>query len=68
MAPLFKNIEEKSTGSNYHLVSLLSVVIKILEKLANNTLVDHFEKCGLLRFLLWFQVFSFDCRSYNSCI
>ena len=67
MVPL-RILRRRSTGSNYHLVSLLSVIIKIFEKLVNNKLVDHFEKCGLLRFLLWFQVFSFKCRSYDSCI
>ena len=46
MVPL-RILRRRSTGSNYHLVSLLSVIIKIFEKLVNNKLVDHFEKCGL---------------------
>ena len=32
---------------NYHPVSLLSVVSKVFEKLANNRIVDHLEKCDL---------------------
>ena len=44
--PLFKNAGERSTAKNYHPVSLLSVVSKVFEKLANNRIVDHLEKCG----------------------
>ena len=47
MAPVFKNVGEMSTAKNYHPVSLLSVVIKVYEKLVNNMIVDHLEKCGL---------------------
>ena len=35
------------TAKDYHPVSLLSVVSKVFEKLANNRIVDHLEKCGL---------------------
>ena len=35
----FKNDEEKSTAKNYRLVSLLSVVRKVFEKLVNNRIV-----------------------------
>ena len=45
--PVFKNVGEKCTTKNYHLVSLLSEVSKIFEKLVNNRLVDHLEKCRL---------------------
>ena len=38
---------EKSTPKNYCSVSLLSVVTKVFEKLVNNRIVDHLEKCGL---------------------
>ena len=34
-------------GKNYRPVSLLSVVSKVFDKLANNKIVDHLEKCGL---------------------
>ena len=47
MVPVFKNVGEMSTAKNYHLVSLLSVVSKVFEKLGNNRIVDHLEKCGL---------------------
>ena len=47
MVPVFKNVEERSTAKNYHPVSLLSVVSKVLKKLVNNRIVDHLDKCGL---------------------
>ena len=47
MVPVFKNVGERSTPKNYHPVSLLSVVSKVFEKLVNNRIVDHLEKCGL---------------------
>ena len=31
---------------NYRSASLLSVVSKVFEKLVNNRIVDHLEKCG----------------------
>ena len=34
------------TAKNYRSVSLLSVVSKVFEKLVNNTIVNHLEKCG----------------------
>ena len=37
-----------STAKNHHPVSLLSLVSKVFEKLVNNRIVDHVEKCGLL--------------------
>ena len=46
MVPVFKNVEERFTAKNYLPVSLLSVVSKVLEKLVNNRIVDHLEKCG----------------------
>ena len=46
MIPVFKNVGERSTAKNYHTVSLLFVVSKVFEKLANNRKVDHLEKCG----------------------
>ena len=44
---VFKNVGERSTAKNYRPVSLLSVVSKVFEKLVNNGIVDHLEKCGL---------------------
>ena len=47
MVPAFKNVRERSSAKNYYSVSLLSVVSKIFEKLANNRIVDHLVKCDL---------------------
>ena len=60
VVPVFKNIGEKSTAKNYHPVSLLSVVSKVFEKLVNNRIVDHLEKCGL------FSDFQYGFRSSRS--
>ena len=57
MVPEFKNAGERSTTKNYYPVSLLSVVSKVFEKLVNNMLVDHPEKCSL------FSGFQYDFRS-----
>ena len=46
--PVFKNVRERFTAKNYCLVSLLSVVSKVFEKLVNNRIVDHLEKCFLI--------------------
>ena len=48
MVPVFKNVGERSAAKNYLPVSLLSVVSKFFEKLVNNRIVDHLEKCSLL--------------------
>ena len=47
MVHVFKNVGERSTAKNYRPVSLLSVVSKVFEKLGNNRIVDHLEKCCL---------------------
>ena len=57
VVPVFKNVGERSTAKNYHPVSLLSVVSKVFEKLVNNRIVDHLEKCGL------FSDFQYGFRS-----
>ena len=46
---LFKyfSLGEISTTKKYHPVSPLSVVSEVFEKLVNNRLVNHLEKCGL---------------------
>ena len=38
---------EGSTTADYRPASLLFVVSKVFEKLVNNRIVDHLEKCGL---------------------
>ena len=60
MVPVFKNVGERSTAKNYRPVSLLSVVSKVFEKLVNNRIVDHPEKCGL------FSNFQYGFRSSGS--
>ena len=60
VVPVFKNVGERSTAKNYHPVSLLSVVSKVFEKLVNNRIVDHLEKCGL------FSNFQYGFRSSRS--
>ena len=47
VVPVFKNVGERSTAKNCCPVSLLSLVSKVFEKLVNNTIVDHLEKCCL---------------------
>ena len=47
MVPVCKNVRSRSTATNCHLVSLLSVVSKVFEKLVNNELVDHLEKLAI---------------------
>ena len=47
VVPVFKNVGERSTAKNYHLVSLLPMVNKVFEKLLNNRIVGHLEKCAL---------------------
>ena len=46
VVPLLKNAGERSAAKNYCPVSLLSMVCKVFEKLVNNRIVDHLEKCG----------------------
>ena len=45
LVPVFKNVGERSTAKNYRPFILLFVVIKVFEKLINNRIVDHLEKC-----------------------
>ena len=45
VVPVFENVEERSATKNYYPVSLLSVVSKVFEKLVDNRIVEHLEKC-----------------------
>ena len=54
VVPVFKNAGERSISKNYCPISLLSVVTKVFQKLVNNRIVDHLEKCGL--FLIFSMV------------
>ena len=47
MILVFKNVGERPAAKSYHPVSLLAVASKVFEKLLNNRIVDHTEKCGL---------------------
>ena len=47
MVPVFKNVGQRSTTKSYRTVSRLTVVSKVFEKLGDNGIVDHLEKCGL---------------------
>ena len=47
VVPVFKKVWGKCTTKIYNLVSLLSEVSKVFEKLVNNRLADHLEKCDL---------------------
>ena len=60
VVPVFKNVGERSTAKNYYPVSLLSVLSKVFEKLVNNRIVDHLEKCDL------FSDFQYGFRSSRS--
>ena len=60
VVPIFKNVGGRSTVTDYHPVSLLSVVSKVFEKLVNSRIVDHLEKCGL------FSDFQYGFRSSRS--
>ena len=61
VVPVFnKNFGERSAAKNYCPVSLLSVVSKVFEKLVNNRIVDHLEKCDL------FSDFQYGFRSSQS--
>ena len=59
---LFKNVGERSTAKNYRPVNLLSLDSKVFEKLVNNRIVDHLEKCG------FFSDFQYGFRSSHSCV
>ena len=60
MVPVFKNVGQRSTTKSYRTVSRLTVVSKVFEKLGDNGIVDHLEKCGL------FSDFQYGFRSSRS--
>ena len=57
VVPVFKNVRERSTAKNYRPVCLFSVVSKVIEKLVNNRIVDHLQKCGLFSDFDQLQIF-----------
>ena len=60
VVPVFKNVGERSPAKNFHPASLLSVISEVFEKLVNNRISDHLEKCGL------FSDFQYGFRSSRS--
>ena len=60
VVPILNNVAEKSTARNYCPVSLLSAVSKVFEKLVNNKIFDHLDKCDL------FSDFQYDFSSSRS--
>ena len=60
VVPVFKNVGERSTAKNYCPVNLLSAAGNVFEKLVDNRIVDHLEKCGL------FSDFQYGFRSSGS--
>ena len=60
VVPVFKNVRERSTAKNYRPVRLLSVVSKVFEKLVNNRIFDHLDKC------VFFSDFQYGFRSSRS--
>ena len=69
MDPVFKNVGERSGTKNYHPVSLLSVVSKVFQKLANNRIVDHLEQCSLFSdFQYGFRFFQSTADLLTTCI
>ena len=57
---MFRKTRRLFLTKNYRLISLLSVVGKVFEKLINNGIADHLEKCGL------FSDFQYGFRSSRS--
>ena len=62
VVPVFRNVGKRSIAKNYCPVGLLSVVSKVFEKLVNNKIVDHLEKCGL------FSDFQYSFRFSRSVV
>ena len=60
MIPAFETVGERSTAKNYRPVRFLSLVSKVFEKVVNNRIIDHIEKCGL------FSDFQYGFRSFQS--
>ena len=58
VVPVF-NVGERSSAKNYLPIILLSVVSKVFEKLVNNRIVDHLDKC-------LFSDFQYGFRSSRS--
>ena len=60
LVPVFKNVGKRCAAKNYGLDCLHFVISKFLEKLVNDRVVDHLEKCDL------FSAFKYGFRSSPS--
>ena len=60
VVPILKNVGERAAANSCHPVNLLYVSSKVFEKLENNWLLDHVEKCSL------FSDFLYGFRSFQS--
>ena len=58
VVPVFRDVGLRSAAKNSRPVSLFSVVSSVFEKLLNNRIFDHLEKCGL------FSDFEYGFRSF----
>ena len=45
MVPVFKNVGERSIAKSYSPDGLLSAVSEVFEKVVNDRIADHLEKC-----------------------
>ena len=61
MFEVLMDVKERSMAENQCPTSFLSVV-KVFEKLLNNMLVDHLQKCGL------FSDFQYGFSSFQSTV
>ena len=57
MVPVFKNVGEMFTAKNFCLVSILSVVGKVFEKLVNNRFIGHLVSNMVLVLFDQLQIF-----------
>ena len=57
VVPVFKNVGEMFTAKNFCLVSILSVVGKVFEKLVNNRFIGHLISSMVLALFHQLQIF-----------
>ena len=60
LAPVFKNVGQRSTAKKHCPISLLCVVSKVFQNFVNNRIVNNLEKSGL------FSDFQYGFRSSRS--
>ena len=52
---VFENVGERCMAKSYNLVSLLSVISKVYQKIVNNRHDDHLQKCAVSDFQYFFR-------------